>query len=128
MKPELQELVGFARFYSRIKSPQTQEAFCLLLGYASCMSGYAVRIKPQGELMAVGIYAGDTCPFAFTVNDQWLLFYFRRPAVLSKSYSDSELRREFDSFKAPQDDEWTVKLRSIDDVRKLIPILALHSG
>ena len=128
MKSEMQELKGFARFYNRIKSPQTQEAFCLLLGYASCMSRYEVRIKPQGELMSVGIYAEDACPFAFTVNDQWLLFYFRRPAVLSKSYSDSELQREFDSFKAPQDDEWTVKLRSIDDVRKLIPYLLRCSG
>jgi hypothetical protein len=125
MKTEAQELVGLSGFYSRIKSPQAREAFCLLLGYASCLNGYEVKIKPQGELMSVGIYQDHVCPFAFTVNERWLLFYFRKSAVLSKRYSDAELRRAFDSYKVAQDDEWTVRLRSVDDVRRLIPILAL---
>jgi hypothetical protein len=126
MKTEDPELEGLAGFYSRIKSPQAQEAFCLLVGYASCLSGYEVKIKPQGELMSVGIYKADICPFAFTVNERWLLFYFRKPTVLSKRYSDTEIRRAFDTYKVAQIDEWTVRLRSVDDVRRLIPILALR--
>jgi hypothetical protein len=126
MKTEEQELVGFSGFYSRIKSPQAQEAFCFLLGYASCLNGHEVKIKRQGEVMSVGIYKGDVCPFAFITNDHWLLFYFRKSAVRSKRYSESDLRRAFDTYKVAQDDEWTVRLRSIDDVRRLIPILALQ--
>jgi hypothetical protein len=125
MKSEVQELEGLARYFSRFKSPQAQEAFCLLLGYASCLNGCEVKIKPQGKLMSVGIYLGKSCPFAFTANDHWVLFYFRKPAVQSKKYSDAVLGEAFDTFKAVQDDEWTLKLRSIDDVRRLIPLLVM---
>jgi hypothetical protein len=125
MKSEAQELAGLSGFYRRINSPQAQEAFYFLLGFASCLNGYEVKIKPQGEVMSIGVYQGDTCPFAFIANNHWLLFYFRKSAVTSKKYTDSVLRSAFDSFKVAQDDEWTVRLRSVDDVRRLISILAL---
>jgi len=44
MKTEVLELAGLAGFYSKIKSPQAQEAFCFLLGYASCLNGYVVKM------------------------------------------------------------------------------------
>ncbi|MNR42461.1 hypothetical protein D3C85_1609800 [compost metagenome] len=75
--------------------------------------------------MSVGVYKGKSCPFAFTANDHWVLFYFRKPAVQSKQYSDVVLGDAFDTFKAVQDEEWTLKLRSIDDVRRLIPLLVM---
>jgi hypothetical protein len=48
-----------------------------------------------------------------------LLFYFRPPAVRSGIYSRPELEGDFDSFLETPAGEWTVKLRSIDDVRRL---------
>ena len=58
-----------------------------------------------------------TLPYAFIVNKGWLKFYFRLPEVRCKQ---DRLRQDFASFDSNSTGEWTVKLRTENDVRLLL--------
>jgi hypothetical protein len=68
---------------------------------------------------------GDETPFAFIPNREWVLFYFRLPAVRSGQYDLDVVKSTFDGVRVNGTGEWTVKLRSIADVRRLWTLLQL---
>ena len=69
---------------------------------------------------------GREQPFSFIPNKQWLLFYFRAPAVRSGRYCLKDLQQQFDSASKNTCGQWTVKLRSISDAKRLWQFLDLQ--
>jgi hypothetical protein len=103
-----------------IESPQAREAFQYLVGIAATSTRFQCHIQWKGEVRDFRFHddSGEQ-PLSFITNQQWLLFYFRPPAVRSGEYSRESIARDFDSFKVNTKGEWMVKLRSIDDVKRL---------
>lgn len=58
-------------------------------------------------------------PFSFIPAKEWSLFYFRRPAVRSSGFDEAGLRASFPDALLDSAGEWTVRIRSMEDVRRL---------
>jgi hypothetical protein len=116
----------YARWLAHIEVDETKDAFSFIVGRAASTTGYACHPQLKGAVRDFRfINEKNEQPFAFIPNKSWLLFYFRQPAVRSGLYSFGELQAAFDSANENGSGEWTVKLRSISDVRRLWGILKL---
>lgn len=114
----------YADWLKAISHSQTQAAFQYIVGIAACLPGYQCQIQWKGEVRDFRFHdEGGAQEFSFIVNNCWILFYFRPPAVRSGQYSCKDLKNLFDSFAENSAREWTVKLRSIADVDRLIRLL-----
>ena len=118
---------SYLKWYSYIEHEQTKEAFSYFVGLAATQPSYTFQPGAHGKVEDFRFYdKGNQQPFAFTVAKGWLRFYFRPPAVRSDRYSFSEIKSAFDEAEQhTEDEEWTVPLRSIADVKRLWSILAL---
>lgn len=117
----------YVEYLAKIGSEETRDAFFYIVGRASCLTELRCYPKNHGVVPAFRFFAwSEDQPFAFIPNNNWLLFYFRAPAVRSKRYSLSELRSIFESTEENSSGEWTVKLRNIEDVRRLFHFLQLE--
>ncbi len=87
---------------------------------SACLGKYNCEIRWKGEVRDFRFFdTGGEQPFSFITNQQWLLFYFRLPAVRSNRYSKERVSELFDSFVENSAGEWTVKIRSIADVERI---------
>lgn len=126
MITDARDAAKYVECYSSIESPQVREAFCMLVGAISAMKGHSCAPKPQGDLTrSIGIFSvsGGDWPFSFVSYHNWLLFYFRLPAFKTEHHSVKTLSAEFGEVNDKTDGEWTIKLRSVDDVRRLLRII-----
>jgi hypothetical protein len=120
----------YSDWLSHIVDIETKEAFIHIVGYAACLVKY--QCHPQfkgknGPLRDFRFYdSNNEMPFAFIVNQQWLLFYFRAPAVRSKQYAFDGIKAVFPSALINNGGEWTIKIRSISDVKALIKTLGIQ--
>jgi len=107
-----------------------KDAFVYITGYAACLSQY--KCHPQfkgknGPLRDFRLFNTlNEQPFSFIVNQKWLLFYFRSPSVLSRQYSFDLVKDALPSASINSREEWTIKIRTIGDVKTLINILGLQ--
>ena len=118
---------------AHIQVSQARAAFCLLVDLAASSSRLVLSFRRKGVLKTCRLHdraAGRAkLPYSFIVNRSWVKFYFRLPEVRS---GRDRLKRDFESF----DDgnsrgEWTVKLRTENDVRRLlthVDRLGYHHG
>lgn len=126
MITDARDAAKYVECYGSIESPQVREAFCMLVGAISTMTGHNCAPRPQGELnrtIEVFSVSDSTCPFSFVANHNWLLFHFRLPAFKIVHYSLKTLSAEFGEVNDKIDGEWTIKLRSVDDVRRLLRMI-----
>ncbi|VVO38554.1 hypothetical protein [Pseudomonas fluorescens] len=116
----------YVECYSAIESPQVREAFCMLVGAISTMNGHNCAPMPEAELnRTIGVFsvADGTCPFSFASYHDWLLFHFRLPAFKAGHCSLKTLSAQLGEVNDKIDGEWTIKLRSVDDVRRLLRLV-----
>lgn len=117
----------YVEYLAKIGSDETRDAFFYIVGRASCLKELRCYPKNHGIVPAFRFFTGaEDQPFAFIPNNNWLLFYFRAPAVRSKRYSFSELKSRFESTEKNTSGEWTVKLCNIEDVRALFQFLRIE--
>lgn len=120
----------YCDWQGHIIDKETRDAFIYTVGFAACLSDY--KCHPQykgknGPLRDFRFYdSNNEMPFAFIINQQWLLFYFRAPAVRSNQYTFDYIRKVFPSAQINNGGEWTIKIRSISDVKTLIAILRIQ--
>jgi len=125
MLGETKNSILLAEWLPRIDSPECQDAFRYLIGLAACLPNLACYPQLKGEVQDFRFFSENgEQRYAFIVNKQWLLFYFRLPTVRSGRHHLPDLRKAFDSVNVNAKGEWTVKLRSIDDVRRLWEIIS----
>jgi hypothetical protein len=108
-----------------IESEQARDAFVYVVGQAAALVEYQCYAQQKGEVPDFRFLRGNEQPFAFIPNKQWILFYFRAPAVRSGMYKLSSLQQQFDSATENTRGEWTVKLRSISDAKRLWALLSI---
>ncbi|WP_018141537.1 hypothetical protein [Thioalkalivibrio sp. ALJ7] len=120
------DLIG--KWLRHIQSEETEEAFVFLVGRSAALVGYECFPEAKGDVRDFRFYRDGTReqPFAFIVNRKWLLFYFRAPAVQGGAYGFKHLQAEFDSAAENTAGEWTVKIRSLCDAKRLWRLLALQ--
>lgn len=112
-------------FAAGINEPEVRDAFVYFVGLAATQSAYSCRATRKGVVRDFRFYsATGVQPFSFIVNSQWLLFYFRKPSVSSGHFSLDRLRSEFPSAASNSAGEWTIRLASVHDVKKLWALIA----
>ena len=111
----------YSQWLDYIVDPSVKDAFNYFVGVAAGATRYRCHIQWKGEVRDFRFYdaASDEQPHAFIANKHWLLFYFRPPAVRAGTYDRAVLEADFDSFFETPAGEWTIKLRSIDDIHRL---------
>jgi predicted HNH restriction endonuclease len=119
MNASLPLYAEYADSLAYIKDPQVQEAFVYLVDRSRHIPGYTARPKPHGYINRNLHYfdANDSSPYAFTVNQRWLLFYLRMPTQTHSGMSDVALRRTFPEFNRLKNGEITFKIRTVDEAR-----------
>jgi hypothetical protein len=109
----------------RIAVEQVRSTFQYLVGVAALLRDFDCLVEQKGEVRNLHFYDKQTReqPFGFISSREWLLFTFRDPAVRSTAYSLSELQSVFSSARENSQGEWTVRIRTIEDVDKLISFI-----
>ena len=117
----------FAQWLTHIDTLKTREAFCYLIGHAAVFRSLSCYPERKGAVRDVRfVNEGGEQPFSFIPNKRWILFYFRLPAIRSGKFLFRELSATFDSAAQNKTGEWSVKLRSIDDVQQLLGFLSIE--
>lgn len=115
---------------THIIDSDSKEAFIYIAGFAACLSEYNCHPQFKGKNGPIRdfrfINAEGKLPFAFIVNQQWLLFYFRKPAISSGRYDLETIKAAFPSVATNEGGEWTIKIRSVHDAKVLTRILGLQ--
>ena len=114
----------YPKWASWIKDLQTLGAFQYLVGLAATSDKFDCEANETGnkKLFSFRRKGQREEPYAFITNQGWLLFYFRSPALKSGIHSKERLAQDFSSFddNPNQRCEWTIKLCSIADVKRLL--------
>ena len=108
-----------------IESSDTRAAFFYLVGIAASSKRFTCHAQWKGDIRdfrIIDTVSGEQ-PHSFITNQQWLLFYFRSPAVRSDSCSRDKVAAHFASFHENPAGEWTIKLTSIADVDRLSRVI-----
>jgi hypothetical protein len=117
----------YPEWLAHVEPPGVKEAFVYLVGSAATLRELSCHAQFKGVVRDFRfINAKDEQPFSFIVNQKWLLFYFRAPSVQSGSYSRADLVKLFPESRENKRKEWTVRLRSTEDVRALLLFLELR--
>jgi len=107
-----------------IAENETRSAFWYLIGMSACLINYQCLADWKGDVRDFRYFDSDERQlYSFITNQKWLLFYFRLPAIRSDRHSKERL---FDLFADANENtagEWTVKIKSIDDVDRLVKFL-----
>jgi len=114
----------YSEWLASIEQAETREAFAYIVGLAASLGGYTCHPQKKGVIRDFRfLNAQKKQPFAFIINQKWLLFYFRLPAVKGRHYSLDQVQATFDSTTVTNTGEWTVKIQSIQDVKRLWSLL-----
>ena len=131
--PQLSGIDGaelYPEWEAHIQDLQARAAFRLLVDLAASSPRLVLSFRRKGVLKTCRLHDRTTgrakLPYSFIVNKSWVKFYFRLPEV---RFARDRLERDFDNF----DDnnsrgEWTVKLRTEKDVRRLLTHVARLGG
>ena len=124
MRTRLHELDGaelYLEWEAHIADQQVRAAFRLLVDLAAASPRLVLSFRRKGVLKTCCLHDRSggrrSLPYAFIVNKGWLKFYFRLPEV---RHGQDRLRKDFDSLESNSAGEWTVKVRTENDVRLLL--------
>jgi hypothetical protein len=107
-------------WHEYIGSEQVRDAFCYLVGLAAVARDFSCYATRKGDVRDFRFYSsGREMPYAFIPAKDWLLFYFRLPAVRSAQFDATTLQTLFSDASCNPTGEWTVRLRTIGDVQRL---------
>jgi hypothetical protein len=120
----------YADWLDEIENSETKEAFRYLVGAAACLRNFQCHAQLKGRkgpLRDFRFIEGSSQPFSFITNQRkGLLFYFRPPAVRSGRYTFEVLRAELGSVSQNPSGEWTARINTVDDARRLWALLGLQ--
>lgn len=122
---DTQQFDLYPEWLRAIEADSVRAALLYLVGIAATSNRFVCHAQWKGDVRDFRFIeiASREQPHSFITNQQWLLFYFRPPAVRSNGYSRTEVTKYFDSFHETPEGEWTVKLKSISDVERLLNVI-----
>ncbi|MCY4440620.1 MAG: hypothetical protein OXE53_10495 [Deltaproteobacteria bacterium] len=112
----------YPEWEAHIEEQPARAAFRLLVAIATSLPHLVLSFRKKGVLKTCRLHDRSgrrpRLPYSFIVNRSWIKFYFRfREARAGKD----ALKRDFDSFEdGNSKGEWTVRLRTEEDVRLLL--------
>ncbi len=107
-------------FLAYIAPADVTDAFMFLVGAGVCDARFRCCASMKGVIRTFRFYEGqDIQPFAFIVNQESLLFYFRPPAVRSGAFSLADLVESFPTTAENNSGEWTVRISCLADAMRL---------
>ncbi|MFZ7022109.1 hypothetical protein ACO0T9_28510, partial [Pseudomonas aeruginosa] len=110
---------------SRLNSAENVRR-CLLIRHLSHGEDFRLNRCPgsvdhyNGYMESLRFYNEGNWNFAVTANQQWLLFYFRKPCFRLAQYSRDEILQRFEGVVERASGELKFHLRNISDVQRLI--------
>jgi hypothetical protein len=112
----------------RIDVAEIRAAFEHFVVIASRLQDFDSYIQQKGDGREFRFYETSTHdqPFSFSTHPAWLMFCFREAAVRSTAYSLRELQAVFSGARENERGEWTVRVRSVEDVDKLVRFIGWH--
>ncbi len=123
--PQLAGIEGadlYPGWEAHIEDQRARAAFRLLVECAASLPHLVLSFRKKGVLKTCRLHERSgrrpKLPYSFIVNKSWIKFYFRsREARAGKD----ALKRDFNSFEdGNSKGEWTVRLRTEEDVRLLL--------
>jgi hypothetical protein len=107
-----------------IRDSEVQEAYKYMVNAAQNLAGYTGKPKPHGFISRNFHYFAldGQSPFAFTVAQNWLLFYFRQPRKTHPALAAEDLRVDFSEVNALEDGQLTIKIRTKTDAQAIMRI------
>ncbi len=116
----------YPEWLQHVESTGTRDAFMFLVGFAATLRELSCHAQFKGVVRDFRfIDLQSEQPFSFIVNKKWLLFYFRMPSVRSRRYDIELLKAAFADVNVNKRGEWTVKLKDVEQARRLTDILKL---
>ena len=112
----------YPEWEAHIGDQQARAAFRLLVENVASLPHLVLSFRKKGGLKTCCLHdrSGQRprLPYSFIVNGSWIKFYFR---FCEARAGKDALKRDFDSFEDSNSrGEWTVKLRTEEDVRLLL--------
>jgi hypothetical protein len=102
-----------------IRSPDVLEAYRYLVGHAALLPTYRCEARQKGEVADFRYYEGDEQSFAFIVNQQSLLWYFRTPGLRNAAADPVTLKGSFAHVRENARGEITARLSTLSDTVRL---------
>lgn len=103
-----------------ITVPAVREAYLYLTHHAATLTDYECRPQDKGEVRDFRYYQGAEQPFAFIVNQQSLLWYFRPAGLTHPAASVAGLEARFTEVRRNPAGEITVRITSLEDAKRLV--------
>lgn len=117
-----------AQHFQYIDHAEVKDAFVYLVGLAATDPRYQCYGEIKGVMRDFRFYEeSGQQPFAFIVNRESLLFYFRKPAVRSGLFEFTALQRRFATASENTSGEWTVRISNVTDVKLVWSYITLQS-
>jgi len=107
-----------------VNTQDARDALMFLVGAAATDSRFQCHGTTKGVVRDFRYYdASGKQPYAFIVNRESLLFYFRTPAVESGKHDFRELQALFTEVNQNNSGEWTVRIADLAGALKLSEFL-----
>lgn len=102
-----------------ITVPAVREAYLYLTHHAETLTHYRCGPGQHGDVRDFRYEQGEAWPFAFIVNQNSLLWYFRLAGLKNPAASVSQLQREFDEVRENPAGEITVRISNLEDAQRM---------
>ena len=124
-------MTRFDDIYSRIKSPSARVACDELLAYFLGRGDFDVKPLTSGPKKAVHFAWQGRDIYAFIANNNWLLWYFRKPGTTMGVFSFQSVNSAFPDAgftdrKDPNVREITLKITNPDEARAVMTFVQRH--
>jgi hypothetical protein len=103
---------------AHIRSKEVRIAYLFLIRVAQGLPGYDCYPAMKGLVRDFRYFTGDEQPFAFIVNTESLLFYFRKPSLTR--FSLDRIEDVFDDVRQPRTSEITVRVNDLNTAELLM--------
>ena len=113
----------YLSLYEKITDEECREAYVYMIGQASIIQSLDCYPHGHGEVRDFRYYSGDEFLFAFIPNNEWLLFYFRTPALSRPEFAHDAVMKQFPQAEENNAGEIKLKIKNIDEAAKLVAFI-----
>lgn len=108
-----------------IQDARVRKAFVYLVDQAQRIQGYTARPWSHGYISRNLHYfdVNDWSPYAFTVNQNWLLFYLRKPAQTHPGIEVETVKQMFEEVNLLKNGEINFKIRTLGDAQAAMQLV-----
>jgi len=103
--------------------PEVRQAYLFLTHHAATLRGYECRPVQKGAVADFRYEQGGEWPFAFIVNQQSLLWYFRPPGLRHSAANPTSLRQHFADVSENTAGEIKVRISNIEDAQRIAKLV-----